>query len=385
MDNYKGIFYNEDKQKHYYEGGAHFKYKHLVRALESIKAKRDEESENKRHSRNKSLDYNKENKVSNKNIITIDNNNNNNNSNNINIFDSPKKDGGKDAYIEQLLSYDTIKLPKKRRYKLKEIKSEHKQKPVCNLYTENNRYNDIEYNENRSNVRNNSLDHQYFNERNNKHQNKALSTEENNPHLILNLQKITNKHHKSQKNLDILPKIDSLYYNKYSLKNVIEYNSNSNMATNSTNNKSEFIDPNKKMEYEINKNLNLPDFHIFSHKKKLPQLNVQSMSPINNDKSNILFDKNRLKFTIDNNRNNKEDLISKQNNINSFNEYNNDEDDKDYIIRNISLKKNNYNILKLADEDKEKKNDLYSKLFSIKNRKKSHKKSLKKIAKIKEE
>ena len=30
MINYKGIFYNDEKEKKYYEFGAHFKYKELV-------------------------------------------------------------------------------------------------------------------------------------------------------------------------------------------------------------------------------------------------------------------------------------------------------------------------------------------------------------------
>jgi hypothetical protein len=386
MNNYKGIFYKEETKKHYYEGGAHFKYKHLVRALEALKAKREEEEEIKHQSRNKSLDNYHENKVSTKNIISgLDNNNN---INNINIFNSPKKDGRQDTYIEQLLSHDTIKLSKKRKYKLKEIKSENKNNPYA-LYSENNRYDEFneknENNENRPNLRNNSLDHQFLNERNNNYQNKILLTEERKPQFKLNLKIKPSINHRSQKNLDILPKIDPVYYNKLSHKNLLEYNSNSNMATNCTNNKNEFIDPNKKMEYEINKNLNLPDFHIFSLKKKLPQLNVQSSSTINIDKSRLLFDKNKLKFTINENRNDKEEL-SKPNNINSFNEYNDDDEEKDIIIRNINLKKNDYINLKLTDEDKEKttKNDLYNKLFSKKG-KKSHKKSLKKIAKMKEE
>jgi hypothetical protein len=52
MLNYKGIFYNEDKEKKFYEGGAHFKYLDLVNALiELIKEKNnnidDDNSKNK--------------------------------------------------------------------------------------------------------------------------------------------------------------------------------------------------------------------------------------------------------------------------------------------------------------------------------------------------
>ena len=157
------------------------------------------------------------------------------------------------------------------------------------------------------------------------------------------------------------------------------------MATNSTNIKSEFNEAKNKMEYEINKNLNKPDFHFFSLKKILPKINGQSMSTINYEKANNLFDKNRLMFTI-NNRNNREESISNLNNIKSFNDnINSDEDEKDFILRNINLKKNNYKILKLGNESKEKNSDLKSKLFPNNKEKKSHKKSLKKIIKNKEE
>jgi len=36
MINYKGIFYNDEKEKKYYEFGAHFKYKELVFELNKL-------------------------------------------------------------------------------------------------------------------------------------------------------------------------------------------------------------------------------------------------------------------------------------------------------------------------------------------------------------
>ena len=36
MINYKGIFYNENKEKKYYEGGAHFKYMDLVYEADGV-------------------------------------------------------------------------------------------------------------------------------------------------------------------------------------------------------------------------------------------------------------------------------------------------------------------------------------------------------------
>ena len=39
MNEYKGIYYNNDSEHQYYEGGAHFKYKELFKVLEEIAKK----------------------------------------------------------------------------------------------------------------------------------------------------------------------------------------------------------------------------------------------------------------------------------------------------------------------------------------------------------
>ena len=354
MINYKGLFYKEDSKKPFYEGGAHFKYKDLVRALEALKAKKDEEeNEKKHHSRNKSINYIQDkdifipkNPISN--LITIDNNYNN--------YESPPKKRNNNNYIEQLLSLDKLKLSKKRKLKLKDIKYDNKQNEAF-LYTENNRYNN---NNNESKIRSNSLDINLLNAKND-NINKILLSEKkynnknNNNNIIHNLKLLPNSNTKSFKNLSTitsLPKIESLYFNNISKKILVENNSNSNLATDATNKRNDYIDPKTKMENEINKNLKLPDFNYFSIKKKLPHLNFQSMSTLDNNKSNRIYDKNSQIFTI--NKNNKEDF-------------------------SVNQKKDNYKILKLANYDKDKKNDLKSKLFPIKNKKsrrKSEKKSL---------
>ena len=43
MENYKGIYYNDSKEKKYFEGGAHFKYDSLFKALLSLGGKLQEE------------------------------------------------------------------------------------------------------------------------------------------------------------------------------------------------------------------------------------------------------------------------------------------------------------------------------------------------------
>lgn len=36
LNNFKGMYYNDQHETKYYEGGAHFKYKELIKKLESI-------------------------------------------------------------------------------------------------------------------------------------------------------------------------------------------------------------------------------------------------------------------------------------------------------------------------------------------------------------
>ena len=375
MNNYKGLFYNKDSKKLYYEGGAHFKYKELFRALEALKAKRDEEnSEKKFHLRNKSIDYLQEKET---NLKTNDNNYYN--------YESPKRNKDKTNYIEQILSLDKLETSKKRKLKLKEIKTDNTQKEAF-LYTENNRYNNIN---NDPKIRSQSLDINILNEKNN-YINKVLlgdkkDNDKRNSSHLLNLKLLQNTNPKSYKNLNTLsslPKIESAYFNNISKKNIME-NTNSNLATDFTNKRKDLMDPNHKMELEINKNLNLPDFYFFSLKKKtqLPQLNLQSISSINKNTLNKINDKNRLLFFF--NKNKKEDDFSLNNEMksqkdNSKKENENDED----MLKSIDLKNNNHKIIKLKKLDKEKKEDLKSKLFSnhkSKSRnKKSHKKSVKK-------
>lgn len=55
MNDYRGIFYGEDVDHHYYEGGAHFRYKDLYEELKMIKKKeKAEERKNEKTERNNS-------------------------------------------------------------------------------------------------------------------------------------------------------------------------------------------------------------------------------------------------------------------------------------------------------------------------------------------
>ena len=39
MEEYKGIYYNDDEEQQYYEGGAHFKYSELYKILQDLSKK----------------------------------------------------------------------------------------------------------------------------------------------------------------------------------------------------------------------------------------------------------------------------------------------------------------------------------------------------------
>ena len=55
---YKGIFYNESEEFHYYEGGAHFPYKDLVKRLEKLKSEREEKNNFESNFSDKKIDNN---------------------------------------------------------------------------------------------------------------------------------------------------------------------------------------------------------------------------------------------------------------------------------------------------------------------------------------
>ena len=63
MENYKGLYYKETKEQHFYEGGAHFPYEELYEILLYLKEEQDkrQKEESKDFSKNKSTNKNKPN------------------------------------------------------------------------------------------------------------------------------------------------------------------------------------------------------------------------------------------------------------------------------------------------------------------------------------
>jgi len=86
MINYKGIFYHKEKEKHYYEGGAHFKYSDLVNRINQlIKEKSQFESPadssiiSNKINKNEASKMNSQEKKINSNVLTINTQKNTNN------------------------------------------------------------------------------------------------------------------------------------------------------------------------------------------------------------------------------------------------------------------------------------------------------------------
>ena len=209
MLNYKGIFYKEEKEKKYYEGGAHFKYSDLVRILLALikdenKNLESKESKNSNDSKlnlisssnkieNIKNEENENEKKINSNLLTI---NNNPIKNNIKIINTHKyvlnteknidKEKAKKKRLMELLNYN-LKISNFK-------KNTTKEKKVLNINS------------------NNSIDQNY--------RKKSLKTLENNDNFYgtnnyLNIN-INNKRLENNN----LPLIQSSYYNNMSNKNM---------------------------------------------------------------------------------------------------------------------------------------------------------------------
>ena len=355
MNNYKGLFYNYNTQKHFYEGGAHFKYKHLVRELEFLKLKKEkEENENLYQSKDKSIDHNEKKLSQNSKYNLLDTDNS------YNIYELKNKKHN-NSYFEQLLNLERI-IHKKNPIKLKDIKSMDIKKEKDNSFnTENNRY--IKTNQY---IKNKSLDlNLNLKEYNYNYKNEVELTEKNcnpkNYKKIFKMKLLSDSNNNSYKNINDLtnlPKIESSYFNNIS-REINQY-SNLNIANKNTNKKGDFSEPKTKMIFEINNELERKkcDLLFFSFKKELPKINKSLISNIKNNISNNIMTEERKLFNI-----NKED-ISKD-----ISEYDNN-------LKCLNLKKNKIKLLK-SIEEKDSLINFKRKLFSKKGKKTYRKKLLK--------
>ena len=221
MLNYKGIFYKEEKEKKYYEGGAHFKYSDLVKILinlieennkkietkESIIANDSKQNLNSSTNKNENAKNENENeKKINSNLLTI---NNNPNKNNIKMINTHK-------YI--LNTEKNIDKEKAKKKRLMELLN-------CNLkispFKKNNN-NNTKDKKILSINSNNSIEQNY--------RRKSLKTLENNDIFYDNLNININAKNIEKNNL---PLIQSSYYNNLSNKNMFNTNKELNDIKNS--------------------------------------------------------------------------------------------------------------------------------------------------------
>ena len=251
MINYKGIFYHKEKEKHFYEGGAHFKYSDLVNRInQMIKEKnRFESSEDSsitsnKINRNELSKLNSQEKKINSNLLTINTQKNNNNimlMNSKNIVNTEQSlEANKKNKLFKLLDYNV------------------KVSPFKNKINNNNKlycYNSID--------------------KNNK---KSLKTSAFNDNL-----NESNDNDKKSKYKNNLPPIQSSYFkNAPSNKNILEKNNETN---DNSNNK---INLKQIPKFNINKVKVMKENFLLKNKNKIlsPFHNIN----INSNRKNMIGD-----------------------------------------------------------------------------------------------
>ena len=260
MINYKGIFYNEEKEKKYYEGGAHFKYSDLVNILiHLIHENKKAESEDTGNSKD--------------NLIS-QNNNNIKNDDNEKKISQDKKD--KKFNNSNLLTINTNKIPNNikivntHKYILNTEKNIDKEKARKKRLIELLNYNvkispfNNNYNNYQKIFKNNSLDKNY--------KRKNLKTLGNNENLDDSYNYLNIKiNHKKQESNNNLPLIQSSYFNNLSNKNMFDKNKND-----INNIKSNIIDLKHVSKYTLNKTKISKDNLFLKNKIFSPLKNINS-------------------------------------------------------------------------------------------------------------
>ena len=251
MINYKGIFYHKEKEKHFYEGGAHFKYSDLVNRINQlIKEKNQFESSedssitSNKINRNELSKLNSQEKKINSNLLTINTQKNNNNimlMNSKNILNTEQSlEANKKNKLFKLLDYNVKVSPFKNKI------NNNKQ-----LYC----YNSIDKN-NKKSLKNSALND--------------------------NLNE-SNDNDKKSKYKNNLPPIQSSYFkNAPSNKNILEKNNETN---DNSNNK---INLKQIPKFNINKVKVMKENFLLKNKNKIlsPLHNIN----INSNRKNMLGD-----------------------------------------------------------------------------------------------
>ena len=251
MINYKGIFYHKEKEKHFYEGGAHFKYSDLVNRINQlIKEKNKFESSedssitSNKVKKNELSKLNPQERKINSNLLTINTQKNNNNimlMNSKNIVNTEQSlEANKKNKLFKLLDYNVKVSPFKNKI------NNNKQ-----LYC----YNSIDKN-NKKSLKNSALND--------------------------NLNE-SNDNDKKSKYKNNLPPIQSSYFkNAPSNKNILEKNNETN---DNSNNK---INLKQIPKFNINKVKVMKENFLLKNKNKIlsPLHNIN----INSNRKNMLGD-----------------------------------------------------------------------------------------------
>lgn len=161
MENYKGMNYVTNEEQHYYEGGAHFKYKELYCKLEKlaqyfIKSRREidyyleyKEKRNAFHSRNfiNIIKTQSQNQIDNVNIYYQQTHNNRNNIDNQWRSNHPRTKSEETNSIKQILLPFNLNL---KQDKINSLKEKHDNSINSSQFIRNQHHNHILYNNNSS-------------------------------------------------------------------------------------------------------------------------------------------------------------------------------------------------------------------------------------------
>ena len=269
MINYKGIFYHEEKEKKFYEGGAHFKYSDLVNRLLDLEleiSKNQTSSKNIIPQNNNNLNINNEEKE----IKIYSKEKNNNNSNLLTINNHPIQNG--------------IKIIPTHKYVLNteknEAKEKSKKKRLIELLNYNSKISPFKNNNNNYKkvltIGNNSKDKNIKRKSLNTIGNKDILLESNNYlSLYINNKNSKNKKLKINNNL---PLIQSPYYNNISNKNLFDNNTNNNEIKNNIDN---IINLKHISKFSLNKTKISKD-NLFLKNKLISPVNISKNNNRNN-------------------------------------------------------------------------------------------------------
>ena len=281
MINYKGIFYREEKEKKFYEGGAHFKYSDLVNALiDLIKEQQNLELEISKNSSNNVVSPNNGNIniLSEEKEVKNSSKEKNNNSNLLTINNHPIKNN-----IKIITTHKYVLNTEKN-----DIKEKAKKKRLIELLNINSKISPFKNNHNNYKkvltIGNNSINKNY--------KRKSLNTIGNNDNLhdsnnYLSIVINNNSKIKKMKINNNLPLIQSSYLNNITNKNMFD---NNNIVKNDI--KNNIINLKHISKINLNKTKISKD-NLFLKNKMLSPSNINKNNNRNNAFSNDYSESNK--------------------------------------------------------------------------------------------